>query len=66
MTTRNLARTAWRKSSRSTGNGSSNCVETRAAGSGFEVRDSKLADDSPIFGLSASDFTALLKHRNQN
>jgi hypothetical protein len=59
MTTRN-ARSAWRKSSRSTGNGSSNCVEARSTGVGFEVRDSKLGDGSPIFDLGVNDFLALL------
>lgn len=52
----------WRKSSRS-GNGEagSDCVEARAALSGFEVRDSKLSEDSPVFGLAAGDFVALLE-----
>ena len=56
-----MSTTKWRKSSRS-GNGEagSNCVEARAAGAGFEVRDSKLPEDSPIFGLAQSDFVALL------
>ncbi|MEU6250438.1 DUF397 domain-containing protein [Glycomyces sp. NPDC047010] len=51
----------WRKSSRSGADQtSSNCVEARAAGSRFEVRDSKLSEDSPVFGLTQGDFTALL------
>ncbi|WP_415648314.1 DUF397 domain-containing protein [Stackebrandtia soli] len=29
--------------------------------SGFEVRDSKLGNDSPILSLSAEDFGAFLK-----
>lgn len=58
MTTRNHA--AWRKSSRSTGNGSSNCVEVRCVPTGYEVRDSKLGDLSPVIALSAPDFEALL------
>ncbi|MDN3238668.1 DUF397 domain-containing protein [Glycomyces tritici] len=50
----------WRKSSRSGGDGD-NCVETRVAVAGFEVRDSKLGDSSPIFELAATDFTGLLR-----
>jgi hypothetical protein len=52
----------WRKSSRSGADQtSSNCVEARAAGAGFEVRDSKLSEDSPVFGLAQGDFVALLE-----
>jgi len=51
----------WRKSSRSQGNADSNCVEARTASSGFQVRDSKLGDDSPIFGLGAEEFSSLLR-----
>ncbi|MCD0447059.1 DUF397 domain-containing protein [Glycomyces sp. A-F 0318] len=52
----------WRKSSRSgNGDAGSNCVEARAAGAGFEVRDSKLSEDSPVLGLTQGDFTALLE-----
>lgn len=51
----------WRKSSRSSNNGNgANCVEARAAGDSFELRDSKLSDRSPRFPLSASAFDALL------
>lgn len=50
----------WRKSSRSQGNGG-NCVEARPDNEGFQVRDSKLGDDSPIFGLAATDFQSLLR-----
>lgn len=50
----------WRKSSRSQGNGG-NCVEARPAASGFQVRDSKLDDASPIFDLALGDFTSLLR-----
>jgi hypothetical protein len=57
-----MTTTKWRKSSRS-GNGEagSDCVEARAAGAGFEVRDSKLSEDSPVFGLNQGDFVALLE-----
>lgn len=50
----------WRKSSRSQGNGG-NCVEVRTSGSKFEVRDSKLGDDSPIFGMTTEGFEALVR-----
>ncbi|GAB3652635.1 DUF397 domain-containing protein [Glycomyces tarimensis] len=54
--------TKWRKSSRSgNGDAGSNCVEARATVAGFEVRDSKLSDDSPVFGLAQGDFIALLE-----
>ena len=48
----------WRKSSRSGGNGQ--CVETRRD-TGFELRDSKLGDRSPILtGLDADDWRGFL------
>jgi len=50
----------WRKSSRSADQGG-NCVEARTAATGFQVRDSKLGDDSPIFGLAVTEFTSLLR-----
>lgn len=53
-------KSTWRKSSRSQGNGG-NCVEARTSNGAFEVRDSKLGDDSPIFGLAAKEFTSLLR-----
>ncbi|THV28377.1 DUF397 domain-containing protein [Glycomyces paridis] len=51
----------WRKSSRSSSSQDSQCVEARPATSGFQVRDSKLGEGSPIFDLGASDFTGLLR-----
>ena len=49
----------WRKSSRS-GSDGGNCVETRLR-AGFEIRDSKLGDASPILGgLSAADWRGFL------
>lgn len=50
----------WRKSTRSADSGNGNCVEARAAEAGFEIRDSKLNDESPIFGLSVTDFNGLV------
>jgi hypothetical protein len=50
----------WRKSSRSQGNGG-NCVEARPATGGFQVRDSKLDESSPIFDLAQGEFEALLR-----
>lgn len=57
-----MTTTKWRKSSRS-GNGEagSDRVEARAIMAGFEVRDSKLSEDSPVFGLEAGDFAAFLE-----
>lgn len=51
---------SWRKSSRSGDNNSSNCVEARRAEATFQVRDSKLGDESPIFELAPSEFESLL------
>ncbi len=53
-------RVTWRKSSRSSGASDSSCVEARPRSGGFQVRDSKLGHDSPIFDLGAPDFKALL------
>jgi hypothetical protein len=50
----------WRKSSRSQGNGG-NCVEARPAAEGFQVRDSKLDEESPVFDLAPGDFVGLLR-----
>lgn len=55
----------WRKSSRSQGTANSDCVEARPAGTGFQVRDSKLGDGSPIFDLKTADFTALLQQADR-
>lgn len=51
----------WRKSTRSQGTADSNCVEARTAERGFQVRDSKLGDDSPVFDLDTRAFTGLLR-----
>ncbi|HEU5127081.1 MAG TPA: DUF397 domain-containing protein [Glycomyces sp.] len=53
-------RQTWRKSSHSSGTDNSNCVEARTASTGFQVRDSKLGHDSPVFDLAADDFRSLL------
>ena len=53
-------KTRWRKSSRSQGNGGS-CVELRVSDDDFQVRNSKLGDNSPIFDLSTNDLTSLLR-----
>lgn len=50
----------WRKSRRSNDQGA-NCVEARSSDDRFEVRDSKLGDDSPIFGVQVEDFQSLLR-----
>ncbi|HEU5129277.1 MAG TPA: DUF397 domain-containing protein [Glycomyces sp.] len=54
-------RQTWRKSTYSSGTDSTNCVEARTASTGFQVRDSKLGHDSPVFDLAADDFTSLLR-----
>lgn len=55
------ARVAWRKSSRSSNSGADqNCVEARAIEGRFQVRDSKLGEDSPVFDLPAAEFSGLL------
>lgn len=51
---------SWRKSSRSGGQTNSDCVEARAIAADFQVRDSKLGEESPVFDLPAADFTGLL------
>lgn len=52
--------TSWRKSSRSSNSGDQNCVEARRSGEGFQVRDSKLDADSPIFSVDRETFKGLL------
>jgi hypothetical protein len=54
-------RVTWRKSSRSTNSGDQNCVEARALEGQFQVRDSKLGHESPVFDLAASEFASLLR-----
>jgi hypothetical protein len=53
-------RVTWRKSSRSNSGDDSSCVEARSQAGAFQVRDSKLGHDSPIFDLSTTDFKALI------
>ncbi|WP_100445113.1 DUF397 domain-containing protein [Glycomyces xiaoerkulensis] len=53
-------RQTWRKSTRSSGTNSNNCVEARTSGGAFQVRDSKLGHESPVFDLGAADFAGLL------
>jgi hypothetical protein len=55
-----MSTTSWRKSSRSSGNNNSDCVEARRQDATFQVRDSKLGDDSPIFDISIEAFQSLL------
>jgi len=52
--------TAWRKSTRSSGTSSDNCVEARSTVGAFQVRDSKLGQASPVFELAAADFVGFL------
>lgn len=54
-------RRAWRKSTRSGATNNTDCVEVSlCSDDGFHLRDSKLLADSPVFGLSPTDFSALL------
>ena len=53
-------RVTWRKSTRSNSGDDSSCVEARSQSGAFQVRDSKLGHDSPIFDLTSTDFKALL------
>lgn len=55
-----MTATAWRKSTRS-GNSGANCVEARKGNGVYQVRDSKLDEDSPVFDLAQGDFTGLLR-----
>lgn len=50
---------AWRKSTRSAGE--MNCVELRGTAGGFQVRDSKLDERSPVLDLTGADLTGLLR-----
>ena len=60
-----LPATKWRKSTRSpSSNGQ--CVEARSQSLHFQLRDSKLARNSPIMNLTKSDFGALLTHLNED
>lgn len=52
--------TSWRKSSRSNSTGDNNCVEARVSEGAFQVRDSKMGNDSPIFDLDEKEFGSLL------
>lgn len=52
-------RVTGRKSTRSGGD-DSQCIEAHSHSGGFQVRDSKLGHDSPVFDLTAVDFMALL------
>jgi hypothetical protein len=56
-----MERTSWRKSSRSSNSGDQNCVEARRSGGVFQVRDSKLGNDSPIFDLQPGDYLSALR-----
>lgn len=53
--------TEWRKSSRSSSQGNGDCVEARAAEGGFQMRDSKLGEASPVFDLKVSEFESVLR-----
>lgn len=50
----------WRKSSRSGGNQSDNCVEVRLNDGAPQVSDSKLADDRPILTVTTESYNGFL------
>ena len=53
-----MSTSAWRKFSRS---GTQNaCVEARVHRTSMQIRDFKLGEDSPVFGLSKADFAGIL------
>jgi hypothetical protein len=51
----------WRKSSRSSSQANGDCVEARTNEGAFQVRDSKLGDESPIFSLDVQEFVSVLR-----
>jgi hypothetical protein len=53
--------TEWRKSSRSSSQANGDCVEARANEDGFQMRDSKLGEDSPVFDLAPEEFVSVLR-----
>ncbi|WP_432839124.1 DUF397 domain-containing protein [Dactylosporangium sp. CA-092794] len=50
---------SWRKSSRSNGNGGSNCVEVAVVGANIGVRDSK-NPDGPVLQFTAVDWESFV------
>ncbi|MQM28908.1 DUF397 domain-containing protein [Glycomyces albidus] len=54
-----MSQNGWRKSSRS--GDADNCVEARGDVAGFQVRDSKLGEESPVLKLGTADFASLLR-----
>lgn len=59
-------RRTWRKSSCSNSTGDQNCLEARSFSGQFQVRDSKLGEDSPVFDLPAAEFSGLLRAANRS
>lgn len=53
--------TGWRKSSRSSSQGNGDCVEARKCEGVYQVRDSKLGEDSPVFSFAVGDLAGLLR-----
>lgn len=60
MTAQLLAHAVWRKSSRSNGNGGSNCVEVADLSSAVAVRDSK-DPHGPALVFAPTDFDSFLR-----
>jgi len=55
---------AWRKSSRSNGNGGSNCVEVAVVGRRVGVRDSK-NPDGPVLQFTPTDWESFVDGAKQ-
>ena len=55
------AETPWRKSTRSP-NTNGQCLQSRLAPAGQQLRDSKLNNASPVLTLGRVDFSAFLNH----
>ncbi|MEU5874184.1 NADAR domain-containing protein [Glycomyces sp. NPDC047369] len=63
---KNPSRNQWRKSTRSGGTNSGQCVELRESYGSFQIRNSKLGDSSPIFNASEVTFLNLITYiKNQ-
>jgi hypothetical protein len=60
MSLPDLSRAAWRKSSRSNGNGGNNCVEVAVVGENVAVRDSK-NPDGPALMFTLTEWDAFVR-----
>lgn len=51
----------WRTSSRSSSQANGDCVQARSNDGGFQIRDSKLGETSPVFDLATEEFASVLR-----